>query len=1139
MLLPFAPRPAAAKDGPRIVIQIGQPSVWSLGQAHYLLAKMHRTDKKLRTRFPTDEDLDSNKIAATRIEALRSSLGIEGQFDQAMAVKNNLALSRFREGEVRRETARGDLRARQAELQQANADLLDLNEQIAVAEEADRQSTEARGRTTPPTPPSAEDNDRKQLLARLRVRKARKEEERTELNGQVTSLRTTMDTPTPAPTLEEPALATGNGALPTSETFDSFLEKAVAEAGKPDLSASMKLDNFVQMQYEIISKQLTLLRDEVGPEDRVIFLELPASIYTVDKKADNYVAQVEWDVETVCDREPPADIQADVTRDIFLKEGMDGADADKNLMRIEKVRDAVLESKARARMSLDPQTTTRLRELGVELSRGNLSAEQQQQQLQLEERRQYAWYFEQERRRATEAGDYSGAGAPYPVTLEMIEKYIAASTNRNSKHYGEKPCMNVDKQRVRAIDVIPRLSALNVNERHAVVKQTMILAAFKFLIGFAGKVNYQRQRELYEQFVQQQVFASGYGKGDDTFGWTYGPQPGTKRISTGERTTFAVLVVPRNTLAVRLKARSRYYKMGKSPQDPDDSPTPDPSASPTPEPGMGTATDAPSGDVIKSGDVNFFLSVPGKRTQEFWVDGVSYTPVRKGRRVTAVVEGNYFSPQLGVLVNGVPLEPVLSVSRIAGNDEEADVTSADGVVGEYEVTNSRQIVMSFKMPDDYVGTPTITFTSPEKSTPLNFFRLTVNHHDDRTSLQDLSLREPMFTDEFTLGKKLEGMKVTDVCGKTINRLKAEAEADKAEAEAEKAKATAKHDAAAVAESEADIEEAAAALKKIEDTLNKIDEGKFGLARLPGTGLRPDANVLINNIGLEEINFRPTEQVCLRILDDPEEEFAMQDSTKSYLLYFKARGVKRKVAFRQPTRQGFEEESVAEDFTEPTIKVATRHYSFNPSLRRGEVDLTFTPKKGTAIDRIEFDDPLEGRCLEPRQEGDPDDGLSYRVRCYAYAANGGKLERDFITVKLTLKVTKKPKDGPERVDTVVDFEDITLPVKPVVTAVFNPRTGQPAGFADEEPTVVISGVNLQGVKSVFFGDKEAKVLAASADSVTVKVPKGSAVPKGQAAAVPVSLQGAGGQPVPSSAVYTYLGEPPTPNVIVWPYPTGKP
>jgi hypothetical protein len=1073
LLLPLVPRPAEASDGRRVIIEIGQPSVWSLGQAHYLLAKMHRTNRKLNTRFPTAEDLDSNKIAATRIEALRQSIGVEGQFDQGMGVRNDIAMRRLREGEARREASRADLAARQADLQRVNGELADLNEQIAVLEEDDRQSTEARSRSTPPAPPSAEDNERKREIVRLKARKARKEEERTELRSQITSLTTAADTAPATPAFESPSVSTAAPTLPNPDGFKDFIKKAVDEAGKPDLSASMKLDNFVQMQYEIISKQLTLLRDEVGPEDRVIFLELPASIYTVDKKADDYVAQVEWEVETICDREPPVEIQERVIRRILMKEGMTEEQADDEMMRIDKVRNVVFGKVVRRRAErrlFSREATDQLELLSRKLTLDGMPAGARAERVERERNRLLDLYTRQE-------VDYElGRGpAPYPITLEMIEAYEREKPNDNPP-----PCEQTGRKRARAIDIIPRQSALNVNERHAVVKETMFLAAFKFLIGFAGRVSFQRQRELYEQFVQQQVFASGYGKGDDKFGWTYGPQPGTKRIAPGLRTTFAVLVVPRNTLAVRLKARSRYYKRNKSPLDPDGVTLPL-------DPDSEQSRKETNKDVVESATAQFFLSVPGKRTQEFWVNGVSYIPIRKGRRVTAVIEGNYFSPQLGIMVNGVPLEPVLSISRIAGPDEEADVSSADGVAGEYEVTNSRQIVLSFRMPDDYVGTPTITFTSPEKSTAINFFDLDINHRGGYASLQETSFREPMFMDEFGVGQKLEAISVVDVCGIT--------------------------DAA---------------------TLKKIKDGRFALARLPGTGLRPGAQVAINNIGVKEIDSRPMSGICDLIKANPEEEFAVQDSTKAYLLYFKARsGPKRKVAYRQPTRQGYEDGVVAEDFSEPTIKVAQRRYGFNPAARRGEIDLTFTPsEKGATIEEIVLDDPSDGRCLQPRREGTAADGFSYRVKCLVPAGNGGKLERDFITVRLDLR----DKDG----NLSAVYEDINLPVRPQVFAVVNPRTGSAAGFAEEEPTVVISGVNLQGVTSVFFGDKEVKLeAAASPDSVAVKVPKGAPVPKGQAAAVPVVLRTSGGQQIPSGAVYTYLGEPPTPNVIVWPYPTGRP
>jgi len=114
-----------------------------------------------------------------------------------------------------------------------------------------------------------------------------------------------------------------------------------------------------------------------------------------------------------------------------------------------------------------------------------------------------------------------------------------------------------------------------------------------------------------------------------------------------------------------------------------------------------------------------------------------------------------------------------------------------------------------------------------------------------------------------------------------------------------------------------------------------------------------------------------------------------------------------------------------------------------------------------------------------------------------------------------------------------FADVALPVKPQLFSLFNPRTGSPEGFATEGATIVISGANLQGVTGVCFGEQKGEISGTSSDSITVKVPNVTGVPKGQALAVPIILQTAAGK-TPTGAIYTYQGEPLPPNVIVWPY-----
>src|ERR1700674_1785826 len=67
-----------------IVINADQPNVWTLEQAHYLLAQMHRRDLDLRTKRL--EDLDPNTINGLRFDVLRTLIELGANFNQANAL---------------------------------------------------------------------------------------------------------------------------------------------------------------------------------------------------------------------------------------------------------------------------------------------------------------------------------------------------------------------------------------------------------------------------------------------------------------------------------------------------------------------------------------------------------------------------------------------------------------------------------------------------------------------------------------------------------------------------------------------------------------------------------------------------------------------------------------------------------------------------------------------------------------------------------------------------------------------------------------------------------------------------------------------------------------------------------------------
>ena len=95
---------------------------------------------------------------------------------------------------------------------------------------------------------------------------------------------------------------------------------------------------------------------------------------------------------------------------------------------------------------------------------------------------------------------------------------------------------------------------------------------------------------------------------------------------------------------------------------------------------------------------------------------------------------------MGVLVDGVPLfasvglaQPHLMPKKAAPAEGQTATTAAfdcagvqDGICGRYERIDSDQIVFSFRMPKNYVGTPTLTLIAPGKAVDLNSIGLRIN-----------------------------------------------------------------------------------------------------------------------------------------------------------------------------------------------------------------------------------------------------------------------------------------------------------------------------------------------------------------------------------------------------------------------------
>ena len=611
-------RPARAQSR-SISITADQPNVWTLEQAHYLLAQMHRRNLDLRAK--NLEDLDPNAINGLRFDVLKTLLEIGVAYDDATRLSNRLVAQNQTYNAERR-------RALQMRNDALREESLNLTRTIARLE-----SEQARATTQDAKDQLASETaEKKAVLAAVD-----KEIEHT--NGELKNL----TAPSGELKSTAPEVAFNPEKLPAG-LFDESLKETAKKLiegfnQEPKLNASLMLDNYLQMQYEIIAKQLTLLRDEVGPGERLLFLELPQSVNVTHGRANKKWAQSWWRI-------------AGYTR------YADDAQGEQET------------SRAPA-----PVSDT----YGV-LFKGS--------------------------------GYTRGGRTPKPVVFESLGADSVAGADELSDYSDI-----LSNREVRTIDLIPRQSSLNVNDLKLRTRSGAFSIVASFLFGLGARANYQRQREQYSQFVQQELYSSAFGKGAREFGWTFTPMPGTDRLLPGVRTTYAVVVVPKKATSVVLESTGCYFpRDARQPNDFDAT-------------AAAFWTTRNVGSYACGPRRAFVVPIPrggdDKDKNAFDVTEIAYKHVKPGQRIVVSVSGESFPSQLGVLVNGVSLVQSIGIAQPLILDDSRTRTrvaaaAPGGVQGEFERVSDEQIIFWFNMPPDFAGTPVITLVAPGQAMELNY-----------------------------------------------------------------------------------------------------------------------------------------------------------------------------------------------------------------------------------------------------------------------------------------------------------------------------------------------------------------------------------------------------------------------------------
>lgn len=1055
--------PSASADGrDRVVIQVGAPSVWSMGQAHYLLMKMHQKNNDLTTKQPKEDELDPNGVNATRIQILKTLLSIQAEFDQKLGVENRAKIREYESKLQDREIAQQQLREVESELRRIDQELPASKLRLASLKlERDQKRALLNSRVPPTrndsTPlPTAEEvqaldnqialleeeiklkTERRTTLVAEQARLTPKATQDLTLSGLATpSVGTASGTTSGSGTGGSSSTANSGGSLPEFDSkLTNYIDRSFTEVGRPKLAATTALDNYIGMQYEIISKQLTLLRDEVGPDNRIVFLELPASIYTADKRGDDYLAQVKWEVTHY----------AEASQREIEDQKSNGSDKEKE-MACKTQEDQLATPNAIDFVKQSKYSLTVQGALDQKMLDGLNESDKKKK---LEEVYQCDPCFEALTRPflPKEKSKTIPEKIKSDVIKRIQEEEKKGGFDKRAFFRENLVCwQKADSDLVRAIDIIPRQSSLNINEVQATASQRNFLGLFKFLTGLGVSVNYQRQKQLYEQFLQQEVFAAGFGKGMNSFGWTFGPLPGSHRIAPGVRTMYAVMVVPQHTKQLKIKATGIAYHRKDLPKYED---------SQLVFNAQKLSVDDTTSDTACKENCNAYnVLVPGEVTTRWYADEVDYTPAKAGEPVTVILRGNAFSNQTSVLVDGVPLRRVISIGNSASSKAENDAQAGSGVQGQFEVVNSRQIAIKFTMgASTYFGTPTITVVAPEKTESINFFKLKVNGRYGE-SLYDRSLSEPMFVEPFSLDEKK--FKPTDV---------------------------------------------------------SVGGGQtFVLAKIQGRGLRRDAAVWVGNDRLDYRKECETSNGLARcLIDFCNSSFAAQTDTNEYTLYFrKPAGEQWPIRYRQQTVRGFEDKEFVHDTSSPpkVRRVQVISYSANPARRVAYLSLRFTKDRPVEAELSTACRPHPEQSL-PNCRGRKvyaffDEGMgNWRANFEIGMEDqgGGKIverEKVFVTVKTEEKFKE---NGVEKTELKTWTNDLEFDVTPRIKTI---EILRPAITSDTGTEIRIEGINMQNVKKVIVAGQEADILGAGGkDAITVKLKGGAFIKEEKGVKVPVVL-----------------------------------
>lgn len=726
-------RPVNIKD---VYVDIGTPRHWTLEDAHYLLADLQERMNTITIQSPST--LNPNETNSIQLQSVQTVTDLALQYDELTAIKNKNNLSTFDQNKnvlsdlqsrVTKDSENAEelrskmfnkkleknqkdyeVAAKKLELDSANSKLQILKDKLQDLNEENANQEEKSNQDTLIEEQKAKVDKIEQQYQSLALESLELQQDYDVMNSEYEYLTNRINTDTSTLSNNQLSLSATtaspkeNQSPILTEMFSSAISTALNDDksnSSPKLHTSEVLSNYINAENELLARQLTMIKGDIGEENTLVFLEFPHAIDSVEGNSSQRKVQILWQVEEVCVYDPTAALEEAIKILKSIKEKEANTDNQESFGFKSNQNELIKKSLA---FGSDEKILNHVISEIANTEDKDLIisdiANIKDDDLIKKARTLYKIHNDQ---------------ILSEKEKDNIEQYIAALRIQKRKllksrdEYVKKACNKDEKpDDVIAWDLIPKADKFNITSQSYDSSSFNLSGLFSLITGIGGEASYQKRKEFFQQIASQQSLSSAFGQGNSKFGWIFNPRLGTNIVSQGANTTYASLIAPVDSKVLKLKS---YYCVLSSGEH------------------IGNVDDEKCS--IENSKLHTIIvdSQP-----DFWVNDIDYGLVGSGETATIIIQGeDFYRNQLSILVDGNPL-----------NKHSTSNAKSNNNYGSFEVLNSKEIVLKIKMPVGYEGTPEITLVTPQKSKTINYLNVRLGILGNKVSSLMLHDKMPIF-----------------------------------------------------------------------------------------------------------------------------------------------------------------------------------------------------------------------------------------------------------------------------------------------------------------------------------------------------------------------------------------------------------